>query len=67
MEETLYVVMVFQKWSSLETSIGIPIASMAMEGSPGFLPVFTSKEAAEKEYPGYDILQIQETFNDYQN
>ena len=56
--EYLYVVFALQYWERLETNIGIPVNTEAMPDSPGFLPVFNSREAAEREYPGHSIHTI---------
>lgn len=57
-DDLLYLPMALQEWGSLETNIGLPVSIEAMPDSPGFLPVFNSREAAQREYPGHTICTI---------
>ena len=56
--DLLYLSLALQEWGSLTTNFGLPLNNEAMPDSPGFLPVFNSREAAQREYPGHTICTI---------
>lgn len=60
-DDLMYVPLTLQEWGSLTTNIGLHLDNEAMPDSPGFLPVFNSREAAEREYPGYTIYVIRKS------
>lgn len=55
-----WVVMVHCQWRSMETSIGLDLASKMSDGSVGYLPVYETREEAEEAHPGQQILPIRE-------
>lgn len=57
-DDLLYVALALQEWGNLGTNVGLPVSIEAMPDSPGFLPVFNSQEAAQREYPGHTICTI---------
>lgn len=49
--EQFWYPMTILKWKCLQLTDGIPIAPPRNSQSIGFIPVFTSREDAEREYP----------------
>lgn len=46
------------RWSDCTASIGLPIAAEPWEGCIGFLPIYATREGAEKRHPGVPLQTV---------
>ncbi len=55
-----FVVMSFVKWENLKMeneSLPLPVKVQSDGNYIGFLPVFSTREAAEEAYPGHNVFE----------